>query len=880
MLLTRTFCLSILTATLLYGDVSFDLLRYSYIGDTAKITESLMAKALIEARDEDEMTPLLLAAYENRMDALKLLIDKGADVNATSFSGRNALNYAIQNANPEMVKLLLSKGAALILDGTERDILYSGVVGKNLEVLRIILPYEKNLNRTYLKNSDQKEARNLLKTTLLIQAVESGSLENVKLLMQMGADINQPNDRGETPILTALREGEFEIAAYLSDHGAKLDARDAMGNTVLSYALNHRRSALALRALEVSDLSVWFSRDCVRAKDWAWRDEEDIREDKNDPLEWNTLHIAALNNDAEVIKVLLSKGMKIDEPNRGEIEKLPALAWAIKRGHYEAFKTLLDAGADPYELYRGPGQGDTGLMYVAGGGSFYTPLSYAMSGDSQNPKIIDTLLNLPHFKRYAHSETHAFYKFMLILATDEGGERQNYAQAIVERFKKEGFRPNSSDIELEEEMKKATKQEKASPARVQSPPEEPVNPVAKKREITLSSLYTAGSLKDFKTTLKDSIAQNELNALCRESNLTGIAIDSIESRRTPQAITLHLFDVAYRLGLPIDYKKVLEKAQKANAKEIVKAAHYYGGFEPAPQNVEERYTKYVDAGMIDKALEYYLSRTKELNAVQGMHNWSKAPLTIAIDHRKKGYYERLVKAGAHIDDANHENIDRLISQNDLESIKLFVKLGMNPNHIGRYENSYFFRCIHHAHKNAALAKEFLKLGYNPMNPNLPTKRNIEDLSLAYKVAVEKGDTELSTFARRVLAQYNGAIDADASEILMKEGKAYLKGSDTPLTGTLKSGYGEYEKKTQYANGLKEGRLHVIKPNGDPFAIAEYKHGIMIYGVIVHDADKGEATVCSFDSYGILKGCSEHSSDKKPFTPKLSRERVREILGEL
>ncbi len=33
-------------------------------------------------------------------------------------------------------------------------------------------------------------------------------------------------------------------------------------------------------------------------------------------------------------------------------------------------------------------------------------------------------------------------------------------------------------------------------------------------------------------------------------------------------------------------------------------------------------------------------------------------------------------------------------ENDLESIKLFVKLGMNPNHIGRYENSYFFRCIH------------------------------------------------------------------------------------------------------------------------------------------------------------------------------------------
>ncbi len=412
---------SLLLATLLYGDANFDLLRFSYIGDTAKIIESLKAKAHLEARDEDEMTPLLLAAYEDRMNAVKLLIDKGADINATSFSGRNALSYAVQNANPEMVNLLLSKGAALLLDGSEQDILYSAVGGKNPDVLRLILPYEKNLNRTYLKNSDQKDARNLVKTTLLIQAVNSGSLENVKLLIEKGADINQANDRGETPILTALREKEFEIATYLADHGAKLDVRDAMGNTVLSYALNHRKSALALRALEVSDLSVWFSRDCVRAKDWVLNEEEDILADKSDELEWNTLHIAALNNQSEVIKVLLSKGMKIDEPTRGEIEKLPALAWAIKRGNYEAFKMLLDAGADPYELYKGPGQGDTGLMYVAGGGSLYTPLSYAMTGDSDNPKIIKTLLSLPHFENYARSETHAFYKFMLILAADEGG---------------------------------------------------------------------------------------------------------------------------------------------------------------------------------------------------------------------------------------------------------------------------------------------------------------------------------------------------------------------------------------------------------------------------------------------------------------------------
>lgn len=871
---------SFLLAALLYGDADFDLMRYSYIGDTAKMTQALNAKAHLEARDEDEMTPLLLAAYENRMDALKLLIDKGADINATGFSGRNALSYAVQNASPEMVKLLLSKGSALILDGSERDALYQAIEHKNPEVLRLVLPYETNLNRIYLKNSNQKDARNLVKTTLLIQAVESGSLENVKGLIEKGSDINHPNDRGETPILTALREGEFTIATYLADQGARLDARDAMGNTVLSYALNHGKSALALRALEVSDLSVWFARDCVRTKNWALRNEEDIREHKNGLLEWNYLHIAALNNQAEVIKALLAKGMKIDEPTRGEIEKLPALAWAIKRGHYEAFKTLLDAGADPYELYRGPGQGDAGLMYVAGGGSFYTPLSYAMTGDSENPKIIETLLALPRFDRYAQSETHAFYKFILLLATDEGGKRQNYAKTIIERFKKEGFRPSGSDIELEEQTKKVTKKEKVSSSTVPSHQNDPENQVAQKRTINLTTLYTAESLKDFNDMLKDPALQNELNVLYRDSNLTHVAIESIQSRRTSQAIAIHLFDAAYRLGLPIDYTTVLKEAQKMGAKKIIKAVHYYGGFEPEPQNVEDRYTQYVDAGMIDQALEYYLEHAKELNAVGGIHNWSKAPLTIAIDHRKKEIYERLVKAGAIIDDRDHDNGDRLIAQNDSESIKLFVKLGMDLNHIGRYNNSYFFRCIHHEHKNTALAKALLRLGYNPMNPNLPTERNLKDLSLAYTVATEKGDDVLADFAKRMLDRYNGVIDADVSQIVNKNRLAYLKGSDKLFTGTLKSGYGEYEKKTHYVNGLKEGRLSVIKPGGAPFAIAEYKRGIMIYGVIFHDESADKATVCSFDEYGILKECSEHSGDKQPFTPKLSRERVRKMLGEL
>ena len=864
---------SLFLATLLHADANFDLLRYSYIGDSTKITQALNANANLESRDEDKRTPLLLAAFLDHRDALNLLLDKGADINATSFSGRNALSYAIQNSDLQMTQSLLSKGIALILDATEIDHIYCAVGYKNKEILQLLLPYLKDPNRLYLKNSDQKDARNIVKTTLLIQAVISGSLENVALLLQKGADINKANDRGETPILTALREKQFEIANFLIEHGASLDARDAMGNTVLSYALNHKQTDIALKVLDskgtlhVSDISTWFSRDCVRVKDFIFNDEEDIHEHKNDALEWNYLHIATLNNQAQIIKLLLSKGMKAKEPNKGEIEKLPSLAWAIKRGNYEAFKTLLDAGANPYELYIGPNQGDAGLMYVAGGGSFYTPLSYAMSGDKTNTKIIDELMKLPNFERYAKNETHAFYQLLLLLSSDDGSERQAYAKEIIKRFKANGFLVNDADLTIENKF--AVEQKNKIPP--QKSPYSVIDKALKSGDLqtikkmkdfkidivkayndapiwaaiydhaemilplidlgydkdvrydgsggnilnslvastcdpqnakiflelvnrgvnlnntdengetplmhlaqwqnkspqfqeqliqnganlgtdvkALERLYTFSDPKAFFSLVNDVRLSQNLQKLHKDSNLTKVAIASIKSKRTPASITIHLFDEAYRLGAFIDYKKVLENAKNERVKSIIDAAQYYGNIEPYPLSLDANYAKYVDAGMIDKALEFYLSHAKELNSVQGFHDWSRAPLSIAIEHQKKDCYEAIIKAGALIDDANHVNGDTLIEQNDLESIKLFVKLGMNLNHIGRYENSYFFRALYYNNENTILAKELLKLGYNPLNPNLSKKRSTENLALAYKVANKKGDKELADYANGYL----------------------------------------------------------------------------------------------------------------------------------
>ncbi len=69
--------------------------------------------------------PLLLAAGEGRLDAVRYLLDQGADVNARDERGRSALTEAAFNGNAFVIKELILRGAelnALSDEGTPLDI--------------------------------------------------------------------------------------------------------------------------------------------------------------------------------------------------------------------------------------------------------------------------------------------------------------------------------------------------------------------------------------------------------------------------------------------------------------------------------------------------------------------------------------------------------------------------------------------------------------------------------------------------------------------------------------------------------------------------------------------------------------------------------------
>ena len=207
----------------------------------------------------------LLVATQNRFYKLgAFLLDHGADVNLANKGGWTPLYLATDNRNIEsgdypvrkgdmdhldFIKLLLDKGAdvnARMKDTTEtRTVFTNQWLDENgataflrasqsgdLVVMKLLLAH----------GADPKIATALHVTALQVAAgigwVEgityewspASTLEAVKMLLDLGLDPNVQADTGRTALHGAAHKGRSDVVQVLVDHGAKLDIRD-FGNT-------------------------------------------------------------------------------------------------------------------------------------------------------------------------------------------------------------------------------------------------------------------------------------------------------------------------------------------------------------------------------------------------------------------------------------------------------------------------------------------------------------------------------------------------------------------------------------------------------------------------------------------------------------------------
>ncbi|KAL8734090.1 MAG: hypothetical protein Q9181_003319 [Wetmoreana brouardii] len=70
-------------------------------------------------------------------------------------------------------------------------------------------------------------------STPLSEAIRSFSHSTIKLLLELGADVNKRNRNGETPLIEAVKNGDLESVYILVKSGAEINTQDARGRTPL-----------------------------------------------------------------------------------------------------------------------------------------------------------------------------------------------------------------------------------------------------------------------------------------------------------------------------------------------------------------------------------------------------------------------------------------------------------------------------------------------------------------------------------------------------------------------------------------------------------------------------------------------------------------------
>jgi uncharacterized protein len=222
------------------------LLHHAIFGNNVKLVVYLLNKGLsIDAADLHGITPLIIAASHSKFNKiLEQLLQRYPTLEHRTNNHATALTIALRNGNPEGAMLLMKYGANILThDGlhTPLTLVHRGIetYPEGADTYRRLLTMMLDRGAHTDIPTNKAGWTPLFHTAARMQ--DDTIKKHLKLLMQLGSDVNFTDKNGRTPLMVAASMGRKYAVEVLLNNYADIDHLDIYGWSALMLAVyyNH-----------------------------------------------------------------------------------------------------------------------------------------------------------------------------------------------------------------------------------------------------------------------------------------------------------------------------------------------------------------------------------------------------------------------------------------------------------------------------------------------------------------------------------------------------------------------------------------------------------------------------------------------------------------
>ncbi|KAM3823189.1 protein TANC2 isoform 1-T2 [Vipera latastei] len=331
----------------------------SHLGYSEMVALLLEFGANVDASSESGLTSLGYAAAAGYLNIVALLCKKRAKVDHLDKNGQCALVHAALRGHLEVVKFLIQcdwtmagqlQGVFKKSQAIQQALIAAASMGYT-EIVSYLLDLpekdEEEVERAQINSFDS-----LWGETALTAAAGRGKLDVCRLLLEQGAAVAQPNRRGIVPLFSAVRQGHWQIVDLLLTHGADVNMADKQGRTPLMMAASEGHLGTVEFLLGQGSSISLMDKEGLTALSWACLKghisvvralvESGAATDHADKNGRTPLDLAAFYGDAEVVQFLVDHGAMIEHVDYSGMRPLDR---AVGCRNTSVVVTLLKKGA-------------------------------------------------------------------------------------------------------------------------------------------------------------------------------------------------------------------------------------------------------------------------------------------------------------------------------------------------------------------------------------------------------------------------------------------------------------------------------------------------------------------------------------------------------